>query len=436
MPPIYELRILGPTALVGPDEARAAAFVRQPKRLAILAYSSLSTADGYCRRDHLVGLFWPELDQVTGRTYLRKALYGMRETLGDELLLTRGDEELRVDPEKVWCDAVALQQHLRNNEWDEALSLNRGDLLDGLYPEGVSQEFQEGLSGTRKRFRDGSAHAAWKCSAREEARGDRAAAVALARRARELDPDSEAGVQRLLLLLDRLGDRGSALREYAHWQARLKAEFDVEPAPETRWIANRLQDARRGESHETPPAATWHSQPDALPVTAENAGASAMTDTWRSRTPGGSAHGARYLRWLPIALAIPLIAAAYLVGRNGTDLVGSRSIAVAPIREIGEAVPRAFVAALHEELLTQLTLDTSLVIRVQGPTATAFILTTAVQHRENRIRVTLRLVRASDDLAIWAGIFDDTVAAGAASAEAIATRVATVVSRRLDRATP
>lgn len=106
--PRFELRILGPTELAGPVPDAGDSVVRQPKRLALLAHLALTTADGFRRRDKVIALFWPELDQSQARTYLRKALYGINEALGAEIFATRGEDEIRLDPAQCWCDAVAL----------------------------------------------------------------------------------------------------------------------------------------------------------------------------------------------------------------------------------------------------------------------------------------------------------------------------------------
>jgi len=79
----------------------------------------------------------------------------------------------------------------------------------------------------------------------------------MARRALELAPDDEQCVRDLISLLDRAGDRGGALRVYSEWQARLFKEYGVEPAPETRKLARRVQSARKGESHETQPTTAF-----------------------------------------------------------------------------------------------------------------------------------------------------------------------------------
>jgi DNA-binding SARP family transcriptional activator len=249
---LVQLRIFGHTELSRPGGRTGSGLLRQPKRLALLAYLSLSTADGYRRRDQIVALFWPDLDQAHARTQLRKLLHALRSMIGAEALLTRGEEEIRLDPERVWCDAVAFTRSIKERQWGEALELYRGDLLEGLFPGGVGQEFETWLEDQRGMLREQASQAAWECSSRADLAGRRAEALELARRAVELDPDDEEGVRRLIAVLDRYGDRAGALRLYTEWRARLQAEYGAEPAPETRKLVRKVQAHRKGESAETP----------------------------------------------------------------------------------------------------------------------------------------------------------------------------------------
>ena len=409
--PPFELRILGPTELHGPVPEDTDALVRQSKRLALLAYLALSTADGFRRRDQVIAYFWPDLDQAQARTYLRKALYGVREGLGQEVFLTRGEDELRVDPSLVWCDAVALSQNVRDGRWSEALALYRGELLEGLFPEGVAQEFQEWLSAQRKQLREMAAQAAWECSRLEEERGDRTAAAVMARRARELDPDNEEGVRRLMGLLDRRGDRGSALRVYAEWQARLLEEFGVEPAPETRRLARQVQAARKGESHETSPVEA----PVRAPAGTSGQGTGGFTVS--SILPLKRSRGWPTALVTFAALLVLGVLGVQWVGRDRSPVAenGPRSVVVLPLRAIGDTGLHNVAAVLTEELSTMLAADT--LLRVQAPIRgydaqttdltsrrhqTAYIADGGVQQGSDRIRITLRLVRTRDGVVVWA----------------------------------
>jgi serine/threonine-protein kinase len=428
--PPFQLRILGPTEVIGPSSKSGEAVVRQPKRLALLAYLALSTADGFRRRDSIIGLFWPELDQTQARTNLRKALYAIREAFGEEIFSTRGEDEIRLDPARVWCDAVALNAHVRDGAWSEALTLYRGDLLEGLYPDGVAQEFEEWLREQRNVLRSRAAQAAWECSRLAEERGDRAAASAMARRAREFDPDNEEGVRRLMELLDRRGDRGGALRVYSEWRDRLQAEFGVDPAPETRKVARRVQAARKGESHETPPAMAATLTASA----AHDSNASAVIDNppGASRsTPKGERATRRWVIPLSIGLALGLalgiVAGRAWVDKSNTVPVDSSSVAVLPLRPIGDAQLQTIAAGMSEALTKALGVDTSLDVRSR-----AFLVDGVVQRGGSQLRVTLRLIRGAEGVALWTGSYDVSEPWSSASAGRIAAEAAATIRERID----
>jgi hypothetical protein len=64
---MIELRVLGSLRLSAPDREDVASLTRQPRRAALLAYLAAATPRGSHRRDKLLALFWPELDQVRAR---------------------------------------------------------------------------------------------------------------------------------------------------------------------------------------------------------------------------------------------------------------------------------------------------------------------------------------------------------------------------------
>lgn len=437
----YELRILGHTELSGPNPEAVDALARQPKRLALLAYLALTTVDGFRRRDHVISLFWPELDQAQARTYLRKALYGIRESLGEDLFINRGEDEIRLDHTIVWCDAVALQQRARDGQWPDALSLYRGDLLDGMYPEGVAPEFQEWLDAQRRTIRELAARAAWESSRAEEARGDRGAAVAMARRARDLDPDNEEGVRRLMELLDARGDRGGALRVYGEWQAQLLEEYGVEPAPETRKLANRVRAARKGESHETPPTPLKPTQ--ALPTLPTPATESLGLEP--ERTP---MRRSRFV--VAVAMGVILLgtmaAAIFWPDAPWSPRAGAHSVSVLPLRAIGGTQLQQTADAVTEEITTALAATPGITLRsttraqaqmrdgadvdqVGHRLGVAFIADGSVQGGAARLRLTVRLLRAEDAVAVWANTFDFMPEDLVAVARSVADSVAAALKR-------
>jgi len=83
--------------------------------------------------------------------------------------------------------------------------------------------------------------AARRLSEEAEVAGDEGAALAWARRLTELAPSDETAWQRLIMLLDRQGDRAGALLAYDNLAAWLRNEVGVEPSPETRTIVERIR---------------------------------------------------------------------------------------------------------------------------------------------------------------------------------------------------
>src|SRR5213594_517641 len=114
------LRMLGRLSLTGADGREAPTLLGQPRRFALLAYLAAATPLGFHRRDSLLALFWPELDQEHARTALRQALRVLRAALGPEAVVSRGDEEVALDFGQVWSDVAALERAVDAGEWLEA----------------------------------------------------------------------------------------------------------------------------------------------------------------------------------------------------------------------------------------------------------------------------------------------------------------------------
>lgn len=442
-----ELRILGHTELSLAGNLTGGAVLRQPKRLALLAYLALAASEVFRRRDQIVGIFWPDQDQMHARTQLRKALYALRGIVGTEAFSTRGEEEIRLNADYVWCDAVALRRHYEVREWSECLTLYRGDLLEGLFPGGVGEEFESWLYEQRADLRDLASRAAWECSSQADLAGDRPAAIAFARRAAELAPDDEEGMRRLIAALDRYGDRAGALRAFSGWQARLQKEFGAEPDPETRKLVRKVQAHRKGESMETPrllptvkssplspgDAAISHSLAEPRPQPEAQA-------RWRlsSRIIGASA----------VVLTL-LSLAAFGMGARFSGTREQAAIAVLPLRGLGDSVAATIGQGIAEELTAGLTQTSGITVRssarmrqviehagdaddIGRRLAVRNILDGTVQRDASRVRVSLQLVRVSDALTLWARTFDFAATDLLAAQEQIARSTVAAVTPVLD----
>ena len=244
---MIELHTLGVLDLRATDGREVRAVLQQPKRLGLLAYLAADSPRRFHRRDTLLALFWPDLDEGHARAALRRSLHFLRSALGAEALAGRGDEEVGVPDEALWCDATALDRALQTGDPERAMSLYRGPFLDGLHVEGAASEFQDWLDRERGRLRRQASSAATLLMERAEREGRAADAARWARRALELTPDDESSLRRLLALLDRAGDRPAAIQAYEDFARRMAQDLELEPAPETRALAESIRTRAGGE---------------------------------------------------------------------------------------------------------------------------------------------------------------------------------------------
>ncbi|HET6577730.1 MAG TPA: BTAD domain-containing putative transcriptional regulator [Gemmatimonadales bacterium] len=242
--------------MTGGREATAA--LAQPKRVALLAYLAAASPYGFHHRDTILALFWPDADKHHARTALRKAIHFLRHEIGPEVVASRGDEELGIVEEFVWCDVREFDRRLASGRDTEALALYRGDLLPGFFiPD--APEFERWLDEERLRLRSRAADAAWALAGRLERERDAQGAERWARWGAALTPDDERAVRRLIALLGRLGDRAGAIRAHDELAARLRREYDVAPSAETEQLVDAV---RRGAMPATAAARAPPSWPE------------------------------------------------------------------------------------------------------------------------------------------------------------------------------
>ena len=127
---MIELRTLGGLDLLDSRGRELRVILAASKGAALLTYLAIATPRGFHRRDTLLALLWPELDQEHARGALRQALGRMRRSMTGGALLTEGDGAIALDRDLFWCDAVAFERLLEEGQLEEALALYRGELLD------------------------------------------------------------------------------------------------------------------------------------------------------------------------------------------------------------------------------------------------------------------------------------------------------------------
>jgi len=118
---MLRLRTFGSVELEDPDGRDLRPVLAQPKRLALLIYLAASRPFAVHRRDELLALFWPELDDARARDALNQAMRFLRQVLGQDTFVRRGVERER----KVLQESAArgARQLAEENAMGEALML-------------------------------------------------------------------------------------------------------------------------------------------------------------------------------------------------------------------------------------------------------------------------------------------------------------------------
>src|SRR5207244_4716834 len=128
---MIRLRTLGAVDLKDSEGRELRPLPTQPKRLALLTYLALAGSSGFRRRDTVVALFWPELDEEHARGSLRQALRFLRRSLGEGIIVSRGEEEIGGDRGVLGRDATAYMEGCEAGRGGEAMALLQGAVLVG-----------------------------------------------------------------------------------------------------------------------------------------------------------------------------------------------------------------------------------------------------------------------------------------------------------------
>jgi len=231
---------LGSTDLKSTSGDSLTSVLSQPKRVALLAYLGMGGRGGFVRRDTLLALFWPSATSEKARHSLRQSIYVLRRAFGPDVIVSRGDDELGLAPGVISFDASFFEELVENDEFAKALEVYSGDFLPGFYVPDAA-DFEYWLHSERQRLRDLASRSSWSIALGKEKEGDTNEAASWGRKAAELAPFDEALLRELISLLERLGDRVGAMQAYDRFAERLRAEYEMEPAPETRELAATLK---------------------------------------------------------------------------------------------------------------------------------------------------------------------------------------------------
>jgi DNA-binding SARP family transcriptional activator len=235
---MYRLTTLGACSVADSRGSVLPAETLQPKRMALLAYLATARPRGPQRRDNLVALFWPELDEARSRAALRQALHAIRRSLRTDVIISHGLEALELSHAILTCDALDFESAVVVGDHARALTLY-GEFLAGLHLTD-SPEFERWIDTERRRLRVAAASSAWTLADRAASSGSDAI-IRSVHSALALSDLDEGAVRRAMRLLAEAGERAAAISVYEKFADELRSELDVDVDPATRALADELR---------------------------------------------------------------------------------------------------------------------------------------------------------------------------------------------------
>ncbi|HEY0305504.1 MAG TPA: hypothetical protein VGC44_11030, partial [Longimicrobiales bacterium] len=129
---MIQLRTLGQIDLRNAQGEQITSVLLHPKRFALLVYLATARPSGFHRRDSLLALFWPELDDERARAALRKTVFHLRRSLGENVVLSRGDDEVGLDFAALSVDALIVNEAVQRRDMRTVVDMYSGHFLDGF----------------------------------------------------------------------------------------------------------------------------------------------------------------------------------------------------------------------------------------------------------------------------------------------------------------
>lgn len=216
------------------------------KALALLVY--LAVTGQPQSRDTLATLLWPNSDQREARARLRRTLYLLAQTCGDDMIAIEADT-VRLHPmASLWVDSVTFLEQARSGLGSGSVVSHAGAHRFTLLSQAVDLYTDDFLAGFT--LPDSPVFDEWQFFHREQLRGilaqtlealveerqasqDWVAALGYARRWLDLDPLHEPAQRTLMRLYALAGQQAAALRQYQECVRLLETELGVTPEPAT-----------------------------------------------------------------------------------------------------------------------------------------------------------------------------------------------------------
>lgn len=213
------------------------------KAMALLAY--MVTTRQPHGRDALATFFWPESDQSTARANLRRTLYALNKSVGENIVQADATS-LALNPQvDIWLDVeeftrlirecVSISEHVGTeciSPLAQAATLYKDDFLAGFtLPD--CPAFDEWQFFEAERLRQTLARVLTQLTRAYQANEEWDRAIECARRWLALDPVHEPAHRQLMRLYAASGQHAAALRQYQRCVQVLHEELGAAPDTET-----------------------------------------------------------------------------------------------------------------------------------------------------------------------------------------------------------
>lgn len=234
-------------------------------------------------REALAAFFWPEHDERSARTDLRRTLHGLNRSLGAEWFLADEEKVAFRQHNTLWIDVIefrrllaACDEHGHHADdvcprclplLQQAVALYNDDFLAG-FSLSDSPAFDDWQFFEGEQLRDALATALDHLSYGYTLQGDYVLATTYARRRLALDPLYEPAHRQLMHLYAWQEQPGAALRQYEQCRQTLAEELGGPPAAETTALYAAVKERRVAAPPRNPLFVEQASAPPAAATTA------------------------------------------------------------------------------------------------------------------------------------------------------------------------
>ena len=346
------IRLFGGASLER-DGAILSGPAAQRHRLALLSLLCVSHPRPMSR-DKLLGYLWPERDTAHARNLLKQAVHVLRKTLGEEAVVSAGDE-LRLGSPPLECDLLSFGEAVAAGDWERASGIYSGPFLDGFFLSDAP-EFERWVDQERERLGREWRQALATLAEQQLAAGDTDAARRSWQHLLADDPHDARATIALMETLERMGDRAGAIRQAQLHEILLERDFGAGPDGAVRAAADRIRSGDGPEDSTSPePEAQGSGPVTTAPPPAH--GEPVATDIHEQHQDVSRGATWRWKRTTGIVTALLLLGTlAWISTRALSDQRDAITrIAVLPLANLtGDPAQDYFVAGMHDALISEL----------------------------------------------------------------------------------